>query len=172
MSPRLGFAWDPFKDGKTSVRAAYAFLVDQPTPYILLGTAANPPLATPLAYAGPIRSDNAIDLAQATGLAPATVDDGYDNAYLQSWNFNVQRELLSGVALMAGYFGSKGPTSTLQRNINQPIDGVRPFPAVSLSSAILPGTPLGNISRRKAPGIRVTTLCGSRPAEDLRAACR
>jgi hypothetical protein len=74
FEPRLGFAWDQFKDGKTSVRAAYAIHVDQPTPYIVLGTAANPPLATPLAYAGPIRLDNAVDVAQATGLAPATVD--------------------------------------------------------------------------------------------------
>jgi hypothetical protein len=96
--------------------------------------------------------DNAIDVAQATGLAPATVDHGYDNAYLQSWNFNVQRELLRGVALMAGYFGSKGTHLTLQRNINQPIDGVRPFQAVSLSSAILPGTPLGNITQTESTG--------------------
>jgi hypothetical protein len=152
FEPRLGFAWDPFKDGKTSVRAAYAILVDQPTPYIVVGTAANPPLATPLAYAGPIRLDNAIDLAQATGLAPLTVDHGYDNAYLQSWNFNVQRELLRGVALMAGYFGSKGTHLTLQRNTNQPIDGVRPFLAVSLSSAILPGTPLSNIIQTESTG--------------------
>lgn len=152
FEPRLGFAWDPFKDEKTSVRAAYAILVDQPTPYIVVGTAANPPLALPLAYAGSIRLDNAIDVAQATGLAPATVDHGYDNAYLQSWNFNVQRELLRGVALMAGYFGSKGTHLTLQRNINQPIDGVRPFPAVSLSSAILPGTPLGNITQTESTG--------------------
>jgi carboxypeptidase family protein/TonB-dependent receptor-like protein len=152
FEPRLGFAWDPFKDGKTSVRAAYAIHVDQPAPYIVLGTAANPPLATPLAYAGPIRLDNAVDVAQATGLAPATVDHGYDNAYLQSWNFNVQRELLRGVALMAGYFGSKGTHLTLQRNINQPIDGVRPFPAASLSSPILPGTPLGNITQTESTG--------------------
>jgi hypothetical protein len=152
FEPRIGFAWDPFKNGKTSVRAAYAILVDQPVPYIVLGTAANPPLATPLAYAGPIRFENAIDLAQATGLAPATVDHGYNNAYLQSWNFNVQRELLRGVALMAGYFGSKGTHLALQRNINQPVNDVRPFPAVSQSSTILPGTPLGNITETESTG--------------------
>jgi Carboxypeptidase regulatory-like domain/TonB dependent receptor len=152
LQPRVGFSWDPFKDGKTAVRGAYAVIVAQPITNVVAGTAGNPPLALPLTFSGPIRFDNAIDLAQAAGLAPLTVDHGFDNAYLQSWNFNVQREVLSSVAVMAGYIGSKATHLTLQRNINQPVDGVRPFPAVSQTSPILPGTPLGNITQTESTG--------------------
>jgi len=119
---------------------------------VVMGTSGNPPLAIPLALAGAIRFENAIDLAQAAGLAPVTVDHGFDNAYLQSWNLNVQREFWPGVAAMAGYVGSKGTHLILRRNINQPVDGVRPYPVVSQSSAILPNTPIGNITQAESTG--------------------
>jgi hypothetical protein len=152
FQPRVGFAWDPFHNGKTAVRAAYGILVDQPMTSVVTGASANPPLAVPLTFAGAIRLDNAIDLAGAAGLAPATVDRGFNNAYMQSWNFNVQRELVSHLALMAGYFGSKGTHLILRRNINQPVDGVRPYAATAPSGAILPGTPLGNITQVESAG--------------------
>jgi hypothetical protein len=126
--------------------------VDQPMTSLVTGTSANPPLAIPLTYTGTIRFENAIDLAQAAGLAPLTIDRGFDNAYMQSWNLNVQRELSHGLAVTAGYFGSKGSQLILRRNINQPVAGVRPYPAVSQSSTILPGTPLGNITQAEGTG--------------------
>ena len=148
FQPRLGFAWDPFEDGKTSVRAAYAILVDQPMTSVVTGTSANPPLAIPLTFTGPIRFDNAINLARAAGLAPQTVDHDFDNAYMQSWNLNVQRELTPDLAVMVGYFGSKGTHLILRRNINQPVNGVRPFAALS---AVEPD-PAGHAARQHHAG--------------------
>ena len=153
FQPRLGFAWDPFNDGKTSVRAAYALQTDQPMTSVVLTTAANPPLAIPLTYTGAIRFDNALNLALPAGLAPVTISRDFDNAYMQSWNLNVQRELTHGLAVMVGYFGSKGTHLILRRNLNQPTGGVRPYPALSASSPILPGTPLGNITQVESSGI-------------------
>jgi hypothetical protein len=152
FQPRLGFAWDPFKNGKTSVRAAYAIQVEQPMTNTVAFTSFNPPLAVPLQVSGTIRLDNAISLAQAAGNSLITVDHNYDNAYVQSWNLNVQRELLPNLAVMLGYFGSKGTHLRISRNINQPVNGVRPFPRLSNSSPLLPGATIGNIMQVEGSG--------------------
>ena len=46
---------------------------------------------------------------------------------------------------MVGYFGSKGTDLNIERNYNQLVNGARPIPALSASSPIDPGLPLGNI---------------------------
>ena len=152
VQPRVGFAWDPFGDGKTSVRVAYALQTDQPMTSVVIGTSTNPPLAIPLTFSGAIRLDNAINQARPAGLAPQSIAHDFTNAYLQSWNFNVQREVLRNIALSVGYFGSKGTHLISRRNLNQPINGVRPFRTLSQSSPTLPGTSLGNITQVESGG--------------------
>jgi hypothetical protein len=152
VQPRVGFAWDPFGDGKMSVRAAYGLQTDQPMTSIVIGTTTNPPLAIPLTFSGPIRLDNAITLAGPAGLAPQSIAHDFENAYVQSWNINVQRELFRQLALSVGYFGSKGTHLISRRNLNQPINGVRPFRTLSQASPILPGTSLGNIIEVESGG--------------------
>ncbi|MDT7807696.1 MAG: hypothetical protein QOJ70_1509 [Acidobacteriota bacterium] len=147
IEPRVGLSWDPFGDGKTSVRTAYAILVDQPVTNSVTGPTANPPLATPLTFAGTIRLSNAAATAASAGLAPNTIDHNFKNAYVQSWNLNVQRALTPTLGVMVGYFGSKGTHLRISRNINQFVNGVRPFARLSSASPILPGALLGNITQ-------------------------
>jgi carboxypeptidase family protein len=147
FQPRVGLAWDPFGDGKTSLRAAYAIMVDQPVTNTVTGPTANPPLATPLTFAGNIRLSNAAATAASAGLAPNTIDHDFHNAYVQSWNLNVQRAVTPTLGVMLGYFGSKGTNLRISRNINQPVNGVRPFIRLSASSPILPGALLNNITQ-------------------------
>jgi len=53
---------------------------------------------------------------------------------------------------MVGYFGSKGASLIVRCYINQPVNGVRPFAALSASSPILAGTALGAITQVESTG--------------------
>ncbi len=144
--PRVGVVWDPTGDGRTSIRAAYALLADQPVTNLVTPTASNPPLATNLVYSGAIRLDNALSVAGPAGLAPNTVADDFRNPQIHSWNVNFQRQLRTTLGVQIGYIGSKGEHLRVSRNLNQFVNGVRPYPLLSASSPILPGSSLGNIT--------------------------
>jgi hypothetical protein len=152
FEPRLGVVWDIAGDGRTVARAAYAWAADEPGTTAVRDTAANPPNATPLTASGTISIHNAIETTRAAGLSPATIDPEFRNALLQSWNVNIQRQLSPGVAATVGYFGSAGRHLRVSRNVNQPIEGVRPFTALSRASPILPGTALDNIAQVTSDG--------------------
>jgi hypothetical protein len=106
----------------------------------------------PVTFTGEIGFGNAISLGRAAGLAPQTIDPDYNNPHLHSWNLNVQRELTTDLAVTAGYFGSIGEHLVMRRNINQPINGVRPYAALSTTSAIMPGQAVGNITQVEGSG--------------------
>ena len=156
FQPRVGIAWDPFKDGKTSVRAAYAILTDQPVTNVVTGLASNPPLADPRAIStvlpNLITLQNADTVARAAGLSPNTVSHDFDNAYVQSWNFNIQREVARDLGVTIGYVGSKGTHLRISRNINQRVNGVLPFASLPANDPFRPNVPLVNIIQIEGTG--------------------
>ena len=152
FEPRAGVIWDMGGVGRTVLRAAYAWAVDEPTTTAVRDTAANPPFAVPLAAAGSIALGDALSTIRPVGLAPATVDPRLRNASLQSWNLNLQRQVVPSLAASIGYFGSSGRHLRVSRNLNQPVNGIQPFPALSPSSPTEPGTPLGNITQVESTG--------------------
>jgi hypothetical protein len=83
--------------------------------------------------------------AAGGSVAPLSIAHNYKDAYVQDWNFNIEQQLSNSVGVTVGYYGSKGTHLNIERNYNQPINGLKPYPALSASSAIDPGVPLGAV---------------------------
>jgi Carboxypeptidase regulatory-like domain len=153
FEPRVGFIWDAFNNNKTVLRAGFGLIADQPTSNAVTGLAGNPPNANPVsltAAATGLPVGTLYSSASATGLAPSAINPRFSNAYSESYNLNLQQDIGLGTVMEIGYIGSVGRHLRIQRNINQLIynsgKASRPFPTVSGTGPIRPGSALNNIA--------------------------
>jgi Carboxypeptidase regulatory-like domain/TonB dependent receptor len=113
FSPRIGFAWDVFGDGRTSVRGGFALLYDIANlgiEFIQAGIA-TPPYANAYTVPNTTGATLTLPLPVPTTLqnsSPQVINHEYKQPHMYDFNLSIERQLPFGTALSVAYAGSRG----------------------------------------------------------------
>ena len=148
FEPRVGFAWDPFKNGKTSIRGSFGMFDVLPLTMDFFTDAQQAsPQGSPLLFLNPLPGPGTVGLgtvpgttnfpalpmpfptttATQTGILPATVaytQSDPKRAYVMVWNLSAQRQITPNTSVTFAFVGNRGvhlPNQYGTLNMNAPM---------------------------------------------------
>ncbi|MBI4446161.1 MAG: TonB-dependent receptor [Acidobacteria bacterium] len=113
FAPRVGFAWDPFGNGRSAVRGGFGVFYDHIHIRWLGSFLAfrTPPFNNVINQRTvdfPQTADQLIARYGKVGRQAAMVQSDPATQYMMHWNLNVQRQIFSSTVVTIGYAGSRG----------------------------------------------------------------
>jgi outer membrane receptor protein involved in Fe transport len=112
FEPRIGLSWDPFRDGKTAVRAGFGMFDVLPLPYIVTLLEIRPAPFNILGSTTTVPPNSFFTGGQAllgsNSLSSTFIESHPHRNYVMQWNLNVQRQVSPNVAFLVSYVGSRG----------------------------------------------------------------